>query len=80
VIVTWPTTALSVLIFSIPEVIAAASRHITLEPGDIVTTGTPAGVGVFAEPPRYLQPGDEVITTVSRVGSITNPVIAGWQT
>ena len=51
---------------------------ITLEPGDVVTTGSPAGVGCFRDPPVYLQPGDEVTVSVDRIGDLTNPVEAGW--
>lgn len=51
---------------------------ITLEPGDVVTTGTPAGVGTFRHPPVYLRPGDEVTVSVDRIGDLTNPVAAGW--
>jgi 2-keto-4-pentenoate hydratase/2-oxohepta-3-ene-1,7-dioic acid hydratase in catechol pathway len=49
---------------------------ITLEPGDVVTTGSPAGVGCFRDPPVYLQPGDEVTVSVDRIGDLTNPVVA----
>jgi 2-keto-4-pentenoate hydratase/2-oxohepta-3-ene-1,7-dioic acid hydratase in catechol pathway len=51
---------------------------VTLEPGDVVTTGSPAGVGCFRDPPVYLQPGDEVTVSVEGIGSLTNPVVAGW--
>jgi 2-keto-4-pentenoate hydratase/2-oxohepta-3-ene-1,7-dioic acid hydratase in catechol pathway len=51
---------------------------VTLEPGDIVTTGSPAGVGCFRHPPVYLKPGDEVTVSVEGIGSLTNPVVAGW--
>ena len=45
-------------------------------PGDLLLTGTPAGVGVFRDPPRLLQPGDEVTIEIESVGSLTNPVLA----
>jgi 2-keto-4-pentenoate hydratase/2-oxohepta-3-ene-1,7-dioic acid hydratase in catechol pathway len=51
---------------------------VTLEPGDIVTTGSPAGVGCFRDPPVYLKPGDEVAVSVEGIGTLTNPVVAGW--
>ena len=51
---------------------------ITLEPGDVVTTGSPAGVGTFRDPPVYLKPGDTVTVSVDRIGDLTNPVEAGW--
>jgi 2-keto-4-pentenoate hydratase/2-oxohepta-3-ene-1,7-dioic acid hydratase in catechol pathway len=65
------------LIFGIDEVIAYASRTSTLEPGDLILTGTPAGVGVFRDPQRLLQPGDEVTIEIEGLASLTNPVVAG---
>jgi 2-keto-4-pentenoate hydratase/2-oxohepta-3-ene-1,7-dioic acid hydratase in catechol pathway len=65
------------LIFGIDDVIAYASRTTTLEPGDLILTGTPAGVGVFRDPQRLLRPGDVVTIEIERVGSLTNPVVAG---
>src|SRR6476620_506376 len=65
------------LIFGIDEIISYASRTSTLEPGDLILTGTPAGVGVFRDPKRLLQPGDTVTIQIDGVGEITNPVIAG---
>jgi len=64
------------LLFSFPFLISWLSRSITLEPGDIVTTGTPAGVGHFMDPPRYLQPGDSVKVAVEGIGEMTNPIAA----
>ncbi len=66
------------MVFSVAELLAAASRHITLEPGDVVTTGTPAGVGCFMRPPRFLAPGDTVEVEVEAIGVLANPVVAGW--
>jgi 2-keto-4-pentenoate hydratase/2-oxohepta-3-ene-1,7-dioic acid hydratase in catechol pathway len=65
------------LIFGIDEVISYASQTSTLEAGDLILTGTPAGVGVFRDPQRLLQPGDEITIEVDGVGSLTNPVVAG---
>lgn len=65
------------LVFGVDEIIAHASRTTTLEPGDLILTGTPAGVGIFRDPPRLLRPGDEVTVEIERLGSLTNPVIAG---
>ena len=65
------------LIFGIDEVISFASQTSTLEAGDLILTGTPAGVGVFRDPQRLLQPGDEITIEVDGVGSLTNPVVAG---
>ena len=65
------------LIFGIDEIISYASRTSTLEAGDLILTGTPAGVSVFRDPKRLLQPGDTVTIQIDGVGEITNPVIAG---
>jgi len=62
------------LIFSIPELIEYLSRGMTLEPGDVIATGTPSGVGDSRTPPRYLRDGDVVDVTVAGVGSLINPV------
>ena len=65
------------LIFGVDEIISYASQTLTFEPGDLILTGTPAGVGVFRDPQRLLQPGDEVTIEIERVGTLTNPVVAG---
>ena len=65
------------LIFGIDEVISYASQTSTLEAGDLILTGTPAGVGLFRDPPRLLQPGDEITIEIDGIGSLTNPVVAG---
>lgn len=62
------------LIFDIPTLIEYLSRGLTLEPGDIIATGTPGGVGDERKPPRYLRDGDVVEVTVAGVGTISNPV------
>jgi 2-keto-4-pentenoate hydratase/2-oxohepta-3-ene-1,7-dioic acid hydratase in catechol pathway len=62
------------LIFGIDEVISYASQTSTLEAGDLILTGTPAGVGVFRDPQRLLQPGDEITIEIDGVGTLTNPV------
>src|SRR5204862_3316641 len=64
-------------IFGVREVVAFVSQAITLVPGDLIITGTPAGVGAFRKPPVWLQPGDEITIEIDGIGSITNPVIAG---
>lgn len=64
------------LIFKIPELVAYLSSVFTLEPGDVVSTGTPAGVGVARKPPRFLRPGDDVVVRVESIGELRNPVIA----
>ena len=62
------------MVFSVAEIIAYVSRTITLEPGDLIATGTPAGVGVFRDPKVLLQDGDEVTVEVEGLGTLTNPV------
>jgi 2-keto-4-pentenoate hydratase/2-oxohepta-3-ene-1,7-dioic acid hydratase in catechol pathway len=61
----------SSMIFPVPETVARLSAICPLLPGDLIFTGTPAGVGNRMEPPRYLQPGDELVSTIEGVGSIT---------
>ena len=65
------------LIFGIDEIISYASQTSTLEAGDLILTGTPAGVGVFRDPKRLLQPGDEVTIEIEGLGTLTNLVVAG---
>ena len=62
------------LIFDIPTLIETISAGITLEPGDLIATGTPAGVGLGFSPPRFLRPGDVVRIEVDRIGTLENPV------
>jgi 2-keto-4-pentenoate hydratase/2-oxohepta-3-ene-1,7-dioic acid hydratase in catechol pathway len=64
------------LIFKIPYLISYLSSVFTLEPGDIVSTGTPAGVGAARTPPRWLKPGDDVVVQIPPIGELRNPVIA----
>lgn len=63
------------LIFDIPTIMETISRSITLEPGDIIATGTPGGVGYVKEPPLWLEPGREVSVDVTEVGTLINTVI-----
>lgn len=62
------------LIFDIPTLFRTIGRSITLQPGDIIATGTPVGVGIGFKPPRYLRPGDKVRIEVSSIGTLENPV------
>jgi pimeloyl-ACP methyl ester carboxylesterase len=62
------------LIFSIPQLIAAMSAGQTLQPGDVIATGTPAGVGIGRKPPVFLKPGDEIQISVTGLGTLTNRV------
>jgi len=64
-------------IFGVAEVVSFVSQAITLEPGDLIITGTPAGVGAFRKPPVWLQNGDEITIEIDGLGSITNPVVYG---
>ena len=61
-------------LFDVPTVIAHASGAFTLEPGDLILTGTPSGVGVFRDPPLAMKPGDLVEVEVERIGVLANPV------
>jgi 2-keto-4-pentenoate hydratase/2-oxohepta-3-ene-1,7-dioic acid hydratase in catechol pathway len=61
------------MIFSVAQIIAHVSRFATLEPGDLITTGTPKGVGCFRQPPIYLASGDVVRCAIDGVGEIVNP-------
>ena len=67
----------SKMIFSVAELISFLSQGMTLLPGDIITTGTPPGVGAARDPQVFLKPGDEVTVEVEGLGSLTNPVEAG---
>jgi 2-keto-4-pentenoate hydratase/2-oxohepta-3-ene-1,7-dioic acid hydratase in catechol pathway len=64
------------MIFRIPRLIAHLSSGMTLEPGDIIATGSPSGVGISRTPPEFLWPGDEVEAWVERIGSLHNRVVA----
>jgi 2,4-diketo-3-deoxy-L-fuconate hydrolase len=63
------------LLVDVPHLVSLASQEITLEPGDLLITGTPAGVGVFRNPPVFLRPGDRVRCEVEGVGSVENPIV-----
>jgi len=64
------------LIFNIPYLIDYLSHIFALEPGDVITTGTPSGVGLFRNPRRFLKPGDTVRIEVQGIGVLENPVVA----
>jgi 2-keto-4-pentenoate hydratase/2-oxohepta-3-ene-1,7-dioic acid hydratase in catechol pathway len=64
------------LIFRIPELIAYLSSVFTLEPGDVISTGTPSGVGFSYNPPRWLKPGDTVTVKIAGLGELSNPCAA----
>jgi 2-keto-4-pentenoate hydratase/2-oxohepta-3-ene-1,7-dioic acid hydratase in catechol pathway len=63
------------MIWGVAELIEFISRSITLETGDVIATGTPSGVGVFRDPPVFLEPGDRVRCEIEGIGSVENPVI-----
>jgi 2-keto-4-pentenoate hydratase/2-oxohepta-3-ene-1,7-dioic acid hydratase in catechol pathway len=63
------------MVFGVADIVAFVSQAITLEPGDLIITGTPAGVGAFRDPKVWLQPGDDITIEIDGLGSITNPVV-----
>lgn len=71
---TWQDSTTAEMVFDVATVVAFASRTITLEPGDVIATGTPAGVGHFQVPPRYLQDGDVMRCEIEGIGAIENQV------
>ena len=64
------------LIFSIPYLIECITQAITLEPGDIISTGTPSGTGASHKPPVFMQPGDEVCVRIEKIGELCNPIVS----
>jgi 2-keto-4-pentenoate hydratase/2-oxohepta-3-ene-1,7-dioic acid hydratase in catechol pathway len=64
------------MIFDIPTLIEHISEFVELEPGDVVVTGSPAGVGFKREPPEFLRPGDVCRVSISGLGALENPVVA----
>jgi len=63
------------LVFGVPELVSFLCQAITLEPGDVIATGTPAGVGHNRQPPVYLKPGDVMVVEVEGIGVLENPVV-----
>ena len=66
----------SMMIFDIPAIIASLSAGMTLEPGDVIATGTPSGVGYAMTPPQGLKDGDVVVAKIDRIGELTSPIKA----
>jgi 2-keto-4-pentenoate hydratase/2-oxohepta-3-ene-1,7-dioic acid hydratase in catechol pathway len=64
------------LIFSIPFLVACLSEVMTLEPGDVIVTGTPSGTGASRKPPIFMKPGDVVKIRIEKIGELANPVVA----
>ena len=71
----WQDSSTAEMVFDVPTIIAFASRTITLEPGDIIATGTPAGVGHFQRPPRYLVDGDQLRCEIEGIGALDNSIV-----
>ncbi|MCS7171816.1 MAG: fumarylacetoacetate hydrolase family protein [Armatimonadetes bacterium] len=65
----------SEMIFSIPQIVSFVSQTCGIEPGDVIATGTPAGVGFVRNPPVFLRPGDRVVVRASGLGELANPVV-----
>ena len=72
---TWQDSTTAEMIFDVATIVAFASRTITLEPGDVIATGTPAGVGHYRKPPRYLADGDLMRCGIAGIGAIENRVV-----
>ncbi len=70
------SSSTSLLIFDVPTIVSTLSEFCTIEPGDVILTGTPGGVGSKREPPVFLQPGDRVRVEIERVGVLENEVVA----
>ena len=66
----------SLMLTPVPELIEYISANITLEPGDVIATGTPSGVGLGMDPPTYLEDGDSVSVEINAIGVLTNPIVA----
>ncbi|HZA83453.1 MAG TPA: fumarylacetoacetate hydrolase family protein [Actinomycetes bacterium] len=64
------------MVFGVAELISFISRTITLEPGDLLVTGTPSGVGMAADPPRFLRPGDRMRVEIDGLGTLDNTIRA----
>jgi len=77
--VTMQSSSTANLIFKPEEIIVFITRHITLLPGDIVSTGTPSGVGVFRSPQVFLRSGDVVEISIEGIGTLSNPIAAETQ-
>ncbi len=71
----WQDSSTGEMVFDVATIVAFVSRTITLEPGDVLATGTPAGVGHYQSPPRYLRGGDVMRCEIEGIGSIENPVV-----
>jgi len=73
--VTKQSSCTSEMVFNVPQIVAWVTRFFTLMPGDIISTGTPPGVGIFMKPPQCLKPGDTVVCGVEKIGEISNKIV-----
>lgn len=71
----WQDSTTDEMVFDVATLVAFASRTITLEPGDLIATGTPAGVGHYQDPPRYLRDGDRLRCEIDGIGALENTVV-----
>ncbi len=71
----WQDSSTAEMVFDVTTIVSFASRTITLDPGDIIATGTPAGVGHYQNPPRYLVGGDVMRCEIDGIGAIENPIV-----
>jgi 2-keto-4-pentenoate hydratase/2-oxohepta-3-ene-1,7-dioic acid hydratase in catechol pathway len=69
-------TTLSDLIFDVRKLVSLISAAMTLEPGDVISTGTPSGVGLSFKPPKFLKPGDVFEIEIEKIGVLRNPIVA----
>jgi 2-keto-4-pentenoate hydratase/2-oxohepta-3-ene-1,7-dioic acid hydratase in catechol pathway len=72
---TWQESTTAEMTWDVPSLIAFVSRSIALEPGDILATGTPAGVGHYHDPPRYLSGGDVMGCEIAGIGALENTIV-----
>ena len=72
---TWQESSTSRMVFDVATLVAFVSRFIALEPGDVISTGTPAGVGHFHDPPRYLAAGDVIRCEIEGIGVLENTIV-----
>jgi 2-keto-4-pentenoate hydratase/2-oxohepta-3-ene-1,7-dioic acid hydratase in catechol pathway len=72
---TWQDSTTAEMVFDVATIVAFASRTITLDPGDVIATGTPAGVGHYQAPPRYVVGGDVMRCEIEGIGALENPVV-----
>ncbi len=70
------TGSTATMIFDVPQIVAYCSHFMLLEPGDVITTGTPPGVGLGMDPPTYLKEGDEMVLRIAKLGEQRQKVVA----